>query len=127
MRKFLKNILFFLLPAIIVGISILIYENSLSNNYKIEPGISTIYIGDSHIQMAINDSIIPHSINLAAIAEFDPDHRRRGSGPVAFLYGWSRSERCTYLRQVEVFSARHLGSETLGSLPSRAVQNQARS
>ncbi|MDD3080347.1 MAG: hypothetical protein PHH37_14770 [Paludibacter sp.] len=72
MKKFLKNTTLFLLPLIIIIIlffTLFVYINNQSNVFKIEPSISNVYIGDSHIQLAINDSIIPNSINIATSAE----------------------------------------------------------
>jgi hypothetical protein len=72
MKTFLKNFLLFLLPitiVLILSFIIIVYANNHSNTYKIESNISSIYIGDSHIQYAINDSLISGSLNLAQSAE----------------------------------------------------------
>ncbi|GAA0873611.1 hypothetical protein GCM10009118_00190 [Wandonia haliotis] len=73
MRRFLKKTLFFLLlPVLILTVAYSLfayYVNNTSTAYYLEPNVSTIYIGDSHIQKAINDNIIPNSINLGQPSE----------------------------------------------------------
>jgi hypothetical protein len=73
MKKFIKKTLAFLILPIIAGISIflvfVICINNLSSEYQLQSNIKNIYLGDSHIQQAINDSIIPNSLNLAASSE----------------------------------------------------------
>lgn len=41
----------------------------VKTDFKIQSDVVTIFIGDSHIQQAINDSIIPNSINVAMNSE----------------------------------------------------------
>ena len=73
MKKFLKNILVFTLVPIIIGIPLtlilVIYVTKVSDEYKIDSNISRIYIGDSHIQEAVDDTLIPHSLNVATNSE----------------------------------------------------------
>jgi hypothetical protein len=39
------------------------------NNYHLDKNIHTVFIGDSHIQMTINDSLLPNTKNLSRNAE----------------------------------------------------------
>lgn len=73
MEKFIKKILGFLIIPIITGGTIfLVFVICLSNassECQIKSNIKHVYIGDSHIQQAINDSIIPNSLNIATNSE----------------------------------------------------------
>lgn len=73
MKKFITNTVVFISIPIVIGIPILfafdLYVNGLYNDDKIKGNISDIYIGDSHIKHAINDSIIPNSLNIAESSE----------------------------------------------------------
>lgn len=73
MKLFIKKTVIFIAIFLLLGIFILSifthFIDTISNDYKIEPGITSIYIGDSHIQKTINDSIIPASINVGISSE----------------------------------------------------------
>lgn len=69
MKKFIKKTLAFLILPIIAGILFVICINNLSSEYQLKSNIKNIYLGDSHIQQAINDSIIPNSLNLGLSSE----------------------------------------------------------
>lgn len=75
MKAFIKKICIFLLLPLLVGIALFLliisYTNKLyiNNPIKIESNVSTIYIGDSHIELAIDDRIIPNSKNFATSSE----------------------------------------------------------
>ena len=71
MNQFIKRIIKFITILIFFGLLALLSLNLLVNtNYKIKSDKSTIFIGDSHIENAINDSIIPHSKNMGSNSEF---------------------------------------------------------
>ena len=73
MKKFIRKILLFSTIPLIVGIVALFlfinHINNLSTDYKIDTNITSVYAGDSHIELAINDSLIPKSLNFAANSE----------------------------------------------------------
>ena len=74
LKIFLKTVAFFLaIPAacILIALAWLNYKNNKAlDKNKIGDTISTIFIGDSHVQMGINDAKIPNCINLAQNSEF---------------------------------------------------------
>lgn len=73
MKKFIKKTLAFALLPLSLGGSIILvfflFINNQSATCKIEPNISTLFIGDSHIQKAIDDRLIPNSLNVATSSE----------------------------------------------------------
>jgi hypothetical protein len=73
MQKFIKNVLFFLSIPTIVLLALftgLTYLNKKSfDNYRLNADIHTLFIGDSHVQMAINDSLLPFAKNLSQNSE----------------------------------------------------------
>ena len=73
MKKFISKLLWFVLLPLIVGLGclllIVMYGSKISSSSKIDPEIIRLYVGDSHIQKAIDDSIIPQSLNLASSSE----------------------------------------------------------
>jgi hypothetical protein len=73
MRTFVKKTLAFIALPLIIGIPVLVgfsvWMSQLSSEYKLNPNIKSIFIGDSHIQNAINDTTIAASINLASNSE----------------------------------------------------------
>lgn len=73
MKRFIrKTILIIILPAIIGFPLFVLFVDSVSNlssKVQLDSNVSRIYIGDSHIQKAINDSLIPNSLNLATSSE----------------------------------------------------------
>ncbi|SFD07753.1 hypothetical protein [Algibacter pectinivorans] len=72
MKYFLKRILSFLLIPflflLIISIAALVFLPK-SEYYKIDPAIKNLYVGDSHIQYAIVDSLLVESQNIAVEAE----------------------------------------------------------
>jgi len=71
MKIFFKNILLFLIPflAVIFIWCFFIFYVSNNVNYKIDNKVSTLFIGDSHFQKGIADSLLIGSENLAATSE----------------------------------------------------------
>ena len=72
MKQFTKNIFLFFLPiitVIFVCLTFLIYMNSQTNEVTLESNINNIYVGDSHIQLAIDDNMISNSLNVAKTSE----------------------------------------------------------
>ena len=39
------------------------------DEYKLKPNVTSVFIGDSHIQLSIDDNIIPNCINVSQIGE----------------------------------------------------------
>jgi hypothetical protein len=73
MRTFIKKILAFVALPLILAIPVLVWFSmwisQLSSEYHVDPNVKSIFIGDSHIQNAINDAQLPASINLASNSE----------------------------------------------------------
>jgi hypothetical protein len=70
---FIKQIGIFFAVAIIPILLLFFYldykNNELINNYKIPNTTRTIFVGDSHVQQCVNDSIVPNALNIAQSAE----------------------------------------------------------
>jgi hypothetical protein len=66
-----KLLLKFSYLIVILGLIPVVMNHYLRNNafYKIDDDVSTLFLGDSHVECAINDSLINHSINLACSAD----------------------------------------------------------
>jgi hypothetical protein len=75
MRKFLKRVFIFTILTIsIISLSAILYYNIkdkyfINNNLQLKSGVTTLIIGDSHAETTFDDSIIPHSQNIAFHAE----------------------------------------------------------
>lgn len=73
MKKFITRVTVFLTIPVFAGIIFLAafssIVSSISKEYKLEPDISELYIGDSHIQCSVNDSLISGSKNLGHTSE----------------------------------------------------------
>lgn len=73
MKHFIKKIIFLFFGFLFIFVPLLLlfvyYVGAVSSNYKIDPTITTLYMGDSYIECAINDSLLPSSINIAASSE----------------------------------------------------------
>jgi hypothetical protein len=73
MNKFLKKVLIFIVIPIILGISFFIfislYVESTTKSINLKPNVTDLIMGDSHIECAINDSLLINSKNVAASAE----------------------------------------------------------
>jgi len=73
MKGFLYKILWFFLILLIVtsaafGITFMLsYQNT--SNVKLDKNIHTLICGDSHTKTALNDSILPNSMNIAHSSE----------------------------------------------------------
>jgi hypothetical protein len=73
MKRFLKQLLLFI--SVLTGIILLpflildYFNNKIFSEYKVNPDINTLFIGDSHVRLAMNDSIIKNSINISQNAE----------------------------------------------------------
>ena len=76
MKKFIVNFILYILP-LLVGtlfsfIALTVVSNYLSKNselYQLEEKIEYLFIGDSHVSLGVNDSLIPHSKNISSLAE----------------------------------------------------------
>jgi hypothetical protein len=73
MKKILKNCLYFFVIPFLLGLLVLFilcYVNyNKFNNYKLKPNVTSVFIGDSHVQLSIDDKIIDNSINLSQSGE----------------------------------------------------------
>ncbi len=73
MKKFItKTFIFLLIPVLILGIALTLpgylYLNTMKN-YPLSDSVETLFAGDSHIQHAINDSLLTGGINISNSAE----------------------------------------------------------
>jgi hypothetical protein len=72
-KSFLKKALLFIsIPATIIVFIFVVFSllhRSLTNEYKLDDGVHEIFAGDSHIQAAINDSLMEGCMNLGQSAE----------------------------------------------------------
>lgn len=72
MKHFIIKTFITLLIPLIGGLSVvfsLSYIASKSVDYKLKPGTTKIFIGDSHVQLAINDTLLKNSVNVATSSE----------------------------------------------------------
>lgn len=73
MKNFLKKILIFSIPILILWIAYFLYLNSAINynfsNYKIKQNVYKLFVGDSHVEVAIDDNLIFNSKNIAQSSE----------------------------------------------------------
>lgn len=70
MVQFLRKVVVFLIIPLIFILGVLLGLNFLvKTDCKIKTDINSLFIGDSHIQLAINDSIIPQSLNVGTTSE----------------------------------------------------------
>jgi hypothetical protein len=73
MNRFIKQL--FLFISILTGIILLSFiilnylNNKAFSEYKVKPNINILFIGDSHVRLAMNDRIIKNSINISQNAE----------------------------------------------------------
>lgn len=70
---FLRKVALFLIIPVLGGVilyCLLTYKNnSVIKKYKLDQQITTLFIGDSHIQQCINDARIPNSVNFSMHSE----------------------------------------------------------
>lgn len=73
MQKFIKNILLFFAPITLLFAILLAILNGFIKYDKerstLRQGVNKIFIGDSHIQNAVNDSLLKHTQNIALASE----------------------------------------------------------
>jgi hypothetical protein len=72
MKLFIQKIIFF--GAAVIGVSFMVitiiaFATDRDDDYTLTSSIRDIYIGDSRIELAINDSMLPHSLNLGESSE----------------------------------------------------------
>jgi hypothetical protein len=69
MKLFLRKFAVFVCIGLMLFTLLLFFLTFINNralkNYSIPPYISQLFIGDSHIQLGINDKLLPNSKNLA--------------------------------------------------------------
>lgn len=70
MRKFLINTLLFLVVTIALAL-LLVSIITIRKNcaFRVENNVNTLFLGNSHLECAINDSIYPNSFNFARSGE----------------------------------------------------------
>lgn len=73
MKNFLKKVFYFLMiPSSVFSLFFIVfiaYLNKISDNYELNPEKEILFLGDSHIECAVNDSLIPKSLNLGKSSE----------------------------------------------------------
>lgn len=73
MKPFLKKLFLFLIGPFVLCVLIYLFFNYVVHqelkSYRDKSDLKTLFIGDSHIQMTINDHLLSHSINLARDSE----------------------------------------------------------
>ena len=73
MKLFIKKIFVFLAILLLMMCPIFLlfvnHQSNLFSSYKIKSEVAIIYLGDSHIQNAVNDRLIPKSMNLGKDSE----------------------------------------------------------
>ncbi|HEY1037752.1 MAG TPA: hypothetical protein VGF30_00020 [Bacteroidia bacterium] len=73
MKKFLKKILFFAAPLVVPFVICFFYFGMNSkrkiDNYKFPVTVNKLVIGDSHTRLAINDSLLPNTVNMSQNSE----------------------------------------------------------
>jgi hypothetical protein len=73
MKAFIKKTGFFILVPIAVLSCVLLnywHQNtSFINSYTPASGVTSLYTGDSHVQVCVNDKIVAHSTNLSQSSE----------------------------------------------------------
>ena len=73
MKRFIHRLLVFFLITIILGsiicVVFVLIINSKTNEIRLNDNITDIYIGDSHLQCAIQDSLLLNSKNLGTSSE----------------------------------------------------------
>ena len=68
MKKFFKNLLFFCIPLLLLFIFASIFSRLIANKlgiYKINPSVTTLFLGHSQPECDLNDSLIATTKNLA--------------------------------------------------------------
>ncbi len=72
MKQFIKKIFLFIslpLVCLIVGLFLFSHITKIYTDFQFNKSIKELYIGDSHIQCAVNDSLLKNSKNLATSSE----------------------------------------------------------
>lgn len=73
MNLFLRKVALFLILLLCLtfaALGVLNYLNKKAlENFRVKPGVTSIFVGDSHIQCAINDALLPKSSNFSQSAE----------------------------------------------------------
>ena len=73
MKLFIRKIVLFFLTVISLFTLLLLFLTYVNTraleNYRIPADISQLFIGDSHVQLSINDKQLPNSINMAKPGE----------------------------------------------------------
>ena len=67
--RFVKKVIIFLcIPLLLLAIltwMLQVANSRLFESYRLNGDIQTVFIGDSHIEMGIDDRLFPRSVNLA--------------------------------------------------------------
>ena len=99
MKLFIKKIFVFLAILLLMICPIFLlfvnHQSNLSSSYKIKSEVAIIYLGDSHIQNAVNDRLIPKSMNLGKDSE-------------SFYFSLFRSNIYRFLRIQSIFADQNI-------------------
>ncbi len=69
MKRFIIRVLVFCLPLLLTAVAILVIFQFKIKDIRLDDSIKVLIVGDSHTQTALNDSLIPQSINLSQSSE----------------------------------------------------------
>jgi hypothetical protein len=72
MKVILKIVYFISIALAVVVISFFAFNytnNKALKNFKVKPNVTSLFVGDSHIKLAVNDSIVQNSANIALTSE----------------------------------------------------------
>lgn len=70
MRRFLlQSLAFIVMIIVVISIATALLNTKTKSTFRLAPNIHTIFLGNSHIECSINDSIIPNSFNFARSGE----------------------------------------------------------
>jgi hypothetical protein len=73
MKKFILDFSKFIVVPLgvflLAMLGIYLHDNLALANYKVGPGKTSIFVGDSHVQLAINDKLLSEGINLSQQSE----------------------------------------------------------
>jgi hypothetical protein len=74
MKIFLFNLTRFVIISFFLAVSVFIFLDYINNDalqsYRVKSNVRTLFVGDSHISMTIDDKLLSHSINISQNSEF---------------------------------------------------------
>jgi hypothetical protein len=70
LKKFIqKTIIFILAPTAILGAVLLVLSQLDTYSYRLDADTTTLFAGDSHMQTAVDDALVPQSKNVGQSSE----------------------------------------------------------